>query len=206
MIEYADYECPYCGTFEREVRPLLDEAFIKTGRLQLAFRHNPLDKIHRFATEAAEAAECAGRQDKFWEMHAALFRDQTHLARESLLSRARNLDLVEPQFSRCLDGEAAEQVRQDATGALAIGVTGTPAFLLGRRQPDGRIKIATVITGAKPFNEFKKEIEELSPHSARFGAFGWQAKSVLLATIIVAGIGVARARVRRRRLTDLAST
>jgi hypothetical protein len=79
IIEYSDYQCPFCAKSERETLPELDQKYIGTGQVQLAFRHHPLSRLHPFATQAAEAAVCAGRLGKFWEMHAALFADPKQL-------------------------------------------------------------------------------------------------------------------------------
>ena len=74
VIEYSDYMCPYCSKFENEVLPALTGQYIHSGRVQLALKHHPLERLHPGATKMAEAALCAGRQGKLWEMHEALFR------------------------------------------------------------------------------------------------------------------------------------
>ena len=104
LIEYSDYMCPYCARFETDVLPPLALQYIDTGRLQLAFKQHPLERLHRGATKAAEAALCAGRQGKFWEMHEALFRQPKGLDESRLIALARDLGVRDRDFERCLAG------------------------------------------------------------------------------------------------------
>jgi len=91
LIEWSDYQCPYCARAERDIIATLDEKYVKTNRVLFAFRHNPLAKIHPQAAKAAEAALCAGQQQRFWEMHAGLFQDSKRLAQSDLMKRAAEL-------------------------------------------------------------------------------------------------------------------
>jgi protein-disulfide isomerase len=155
IIEYSDFQCPYCGAFARTTLPTLDRDYIQPGRVLLAFRNFPLASIHPFALKAAEGVECAGRQGKFWEMHDSLFADQRHLDEESILSRADALKLGASQFARCLDGEAAASVQQDQLAGQSMDITGTPTFMIGALLQDGRVKVVNVLTGAEPFTDFQ---------------------------------------------------
>jgi protein-disulfide isomerase len=158
LTEWSDFECPFCEKAERDLLPALEQRYIRPGHVQLAFFHHPLP-IHPHAERAAEAAVCAGRQGQFWAMQAALFADRTHLEETSLRARAHTLRLDEPAFVACLDGGVVDQVRSDAQRAEALGLRGTPAFLVGVRERDGRVRITQVIPGAQPVDEFVTAIE-----------------------------------------------
>ena len=141
--------------------PTLEDKYLKTGKVLLAFRHLPLESIHPFAQKAAEAAECAGRQDRFWEMHDQLFRDPRQLSESGIRAGARVLNLEPSKFSLCLDGQATDKVKADAASARRLGVTSTPAFLFGTVQTDRRIKVLQRISGARPVGEFQAILDSL---------------------------------------------
>jgi protein-disulfide isomerase len=141
---------------------------------------------------------CAGRQGKFWGMHEALYADQKRLDEPSLLARAHRLNLDMDRFRTCLAGEALQEVREDARGAEALGLSGTPAFLLGTRQSDGRVHPVTVLTGARPFADFQKAINALLAGAGR--AQTSEPKWSWVVALIAAGIA-AGAQVRRPEST-----
>jgi protein-disulfide isomerase len=159
VIEHTDYECPFCGRFARETAPALEEAYVATGRVRWAVRHLPLESLHAQAFGAAQASECAALQGKRWEMHRSLFEDQKRLDRSALRERAATLRLDLGAFAACLAGQTAAKVRADAAAAATAFVTVTPTFLIGRVQPDGRVKILRRITGAKRLDEFRVAID-----------------------------------------------
>jgi protein-disulfide isomerase len=117
--------------------------------------------MHPLAAKAAEAAECAGRQGRFWDMHDRLFGDQAHLDEPSLQQRGQALHLNPTAFAACLDGQAAARVREDAKGAEALHFSGTPTFLLGVVQRDGRLKVSQLIPGARPASDFENALDKL---------------------------------------------
>ncbi|MDP1709505.1 MAG: thioredoxin domain-containing protein, partial [Candidatus Komeilibacteria bacterium] len=120
------------------------------GQVRLVFRNFPLTSIHPYAQKAAEAAECAGEQGKFWEMHDKLFENQGALTVENLKSYAQSLGLSTSKFNDCLDSSKyAQKINQQATEAQAAGVTGTPATFVGSQ----------LIKGAVPYENFKALIE-----------------------------------------------
>lgn len=160
VLEYSDYECQYCATAEHVILPEIDDRYIETGKASLAFRHCPLGRIHPHAEQAAEAAVCAGRQGKFWEMHAALFQDQNRLDERSLHERAKQIGLDSSRFSACLSGEAADEVSQDVKSAESLGFRGTPAFVIGLRRTDGRLEPVAILEGAQPAREFANAIDK----------------------------------------------
>lgn len=121
----------------------------------------PLESIHKFAFKAAEAANCAGEQGKYWEMHDQLFENQTTLEPWNAHAEALGLDV--DALERCLtSGKFAPEIRRDMGEAQKVGVTGTPAFMLARTDPiSSRVRILAVLKGAQPFTSFKVEIDRL---------------------------------------------
>lgn len=135
LVEYGDYECPYCGEAHPVVRDLLDEI---GKRLRFCFRHFPLATVHPHAERAAEAAEAAGVQGKFWEMHDMLYDKQPALDDESLLSYAASLELDLPRFVNELsEGVHAPRVREDFLSGVRSGVNGTPTFFINGVRHNG---------------------------------------------------------------------
>jgi protein-disulfide isomerase len=135
IVEYGDYECPYCGEAHPVVKKLLaqfrDEA-------RFIFRNFPLAQIHPHAERAAEAAEAAGGQGRFWEMHALLYERQDALEDQDLVMYAGEIDLDLHRFETELaQGVHAARVREDFLGGVRSGVNGTPTFFLNGRRHDG---------------------------------------------------------------------
>ncbi len=161
MIEYSDFECPYCSVFANEVLPALERKYVIPGKVLFAFRNLPLERRHPDAFGAAEAAECAGRQGKFWEMHSVLFQDQTHLDRPAIMSRAVALHLDSRQFQECLQGQARDKVKDDQSTAASLSVSGTPTFFVGLIGTDGGVKIVERLAGAKPVVEFERSLDKV---------------------------------------------
>jgi hypothetical protein len=124
VIEYLDFECPYCGKFARETLPALDAGYIRTGKVLLAVRHYPLPN-HQLAVKAAEAAECAGEQGKFWEMHLRLFQEPRNLHDRVLLSHAQPL-ADSSRFEACL--KAGWRRRSGLTAQARAIDPGPPRF------------------------------------------------------------------------------
>ena len=133
LVEYGDYECPDCGRLFDTLHRLQSEL---SSRLRLVYRHYPMSGIHKQAQMAAEAAEAAGAQGRFWEMHEILFQHQQALKRDDLLRYAAQLTLDADRFKRELKQETyAEQVRKNFIAGVQNGVNGTPGlFLNGVRQ------------------------------------------------------------------------
>ena len=129
--------------------------------MRYVFRDLPLD-FHKNAFKAAEATHCAGEQGKFWEMHALLFQNQAALGPEQLPAHAKTLGLGEAKFQECLaSGRFAADIRKDMADAGAVGISGTPSFLVGVVQPDGRVRVMKKLVGARPYAEFKAAFDSL---------------------------------------------
>ena len=198
IVEWSDYQCPYCARVQRDVLMALEDQFIKTGKVQLAFRHKPLEKVHPFARQAAVAAVCAGEQGRFWEMHKALFQDDKDLTEAGIRSRAEVVGLDTGSFVACLgSSQAAARVREDARIASGLGLSGTPAFAVGRRQADGRVKVTTVFEGAKPLGAFVAAIAKAEARSG--GRLAYMSR-VAVAVGVAGGVALW---LRKRRVAQL---
>lgn len=135
LVEFGDYECPHCG----RAAPIVDEARRQMGdAMRFVFRHFPLSEIHPHAQRAAEAAEAAGSQGRFWAMHDILFENQNALEDQDLIRYATLLGLDTRRFANELDaGVHTERVRQDFLSGVRSGVNGTPTFYVnGLRYDD----------------------------------------------------------------------
>jgi protein-disulfide isomerase len=139
LVEYGDYECPYCGA----AYPIVKEVQKRMGvDLRFVFRNFPLGNMHPHATLAAEAAEAAGAQGKFWEMHDMLYEHQDALAKNDLLSYARRIRVDSPRFVAALtDHEFAERVHEDFSSGIRSGVNGTPTFYIDGVRHNGSYEL-----------------------------------------------------------------
>jgi protein-disulfide isomerase len=162
IIEFGDFECPYCGQFESDIYPQITKNYINTGKVRYYFRDLPLP-MHSHAMPAARAARCAGEQDKYWEMHDSLFANQSSLSDKSLSDRARALGLDTAKFDECLASTRyLDDIRASTAEAQKFGIAGTPTFLVGIIRPDGNtIEIRKGITGAQRYETFQAALDDL---------------------------------------------
>ncbi len=160
VVEFSDYQCPFCSRFHSQTFPKLKKNYIDTGKVQYVVRDFPLD-FHRQAKEAAIAANCAGQQDAYWEMQHALFTNQRRLGPELYVELAKTLNLKVQAFRTCLqEADQEKEVDNDLAYGQSIGVRGTPSFFVGRVQ-GGQLVKARRITGAQPFPVFAQAIDSL---------------------------------------------
>jgi protein-disulfide isomerase len=143
LVEYGDYECPYCGAaypVTKELRRMLGDD------LQFVYRHFPLSQIHPRAFTAALAAEAAGAQGRFWEMHELLYANQQRLDRGSLPLYAQALGLDLERFARDVDERTYEpKVRSDFLGGVRSGVNGTPTFFINGVRHNGNWDLPSLL-------------------------------------------------------------
>ncbi|MEW6611026.1 MAG: DsbA family protein [Patescibacteria group bacterium] len=137
IVEFGDFECPYC----LEAYPVIKNLRTQyQGTIRLQYRDFPVSDAHPHAQSAAEAAECAHAQGKFWEYHDLLFENSAHLTREDLGKYARQLDLNLKMFNQCLDGRVkADEVVADFNNGRALGVNGTPTFFINGVKYEGAL-------------------------------------------------------------------
>src|SRR3989454_68139 len=148
IVEFSDFQCPYCG---REI-PIIERVMKEyDGKVRLVFRPFPLD-FHQFAQKAAEAGACAADQggEKFWKLHDRMFTNQQKLAVDDLKGYAKEVGLDSGRFDKCLDaGEKRAVVEADGKAGQEAGVTGTPAFFIN----------GVFINGAVPYEQFKDAVD-----------------------------------------------
>jgi len=162
LVEVADFECPYCGSGARDVLPKVYEKYVDPGKVELVFVDFPL-QMHPHAFRAAQAAACAGDQSQFWEMHHLLFANQRDLGADRLPAYAAELGLDVDAFNKCLaSGRHDGEIREDIRLAQSLGITGTPAYLLGRRVAGGdKLEVRQVVKGLPPYEELEKMLDSL---------------------------------------------
>lgn len=150
IVEFSDYECPFCARFYSETEGLIQSNYIDTGKVKFVYRDFPLNSIHPQAQKAAEAAECAGEQGKYWEMHEKLFTQGVSGGVASFKQYAADIGLDTGEFNSCLDsGRMAGEVAKDLRDGQGAGITGTPGFIINGK----------LVSGAQPFSVFQQEIE-----------------------------------------------
>jgi protein-disulfide isomerase len=161
IIEYSDFECPFCGKFMHETFPQIDSNYIKTGKVKYFYRDLTLPS-HHHAIPAARAAHCAGEQDKFWELHEDLFANQTALEEKDISARAQALGVNADKFGQCLSsGRYVDDIRKSTQEAAKMGIVGTPTFVIGSIDSDGVVTVSKTIEGAYPYDLFKSDIDDL---------------------------------------------
>ena len=162
IVEFSDFECPFCARFHRDTLPVLKAAYIDTGVAKLVYRDFPLDRIHPNARAAHAAAECADEQGMFWPYHDVLFDRQGEWSSldpgamgARVLEYASAMPLDAGAFAECLSSpEVGAEIEADRRAGSGYGVTGTPAFFVGSEAAGYEH-----INGAKPFESFAAAIE-----------------------------------------------
>ena len=161
LIEFSDFQCPFCAKYDKETYPQILKDYVDTGKVKYVWRDYPLD-FHQNAAKAAEAAHCAGEQGRFWEMHDRLFANQQSISAADLPKYAEALQLNASLFQQCLDsGRFAADIKKDITDASNAGVSGTPTFFIGIVQPNGSVKAVKKLVGSKAYTEFKAALDPL---------------------------------------------
>lgn len=158
MLIFSDFECPFCARFASEIMPPLKRKYVDFGKVLFAFRHLPL-AMHKYAPRAAESAECAARQDRFWPMHDALFVPPIRLDEPELEAHAREARLDLAEYADCMKGAASARVAGDSAIARDLGLTGTPSVIIGVAAKGGTVRSTEVIVGVRPLEEFVKAID-----------------------------------------------
>lgn len=161
IIEFSDYECPFCGRYSRDTLPLLIREYVDTGKVRYVFRNMPIEQLHRNAFGAAAAVECGGEQGKAWQLHDLLFNNQKGLDAGSIRTYARAAGVDVSRFDQCLTSDRmAQRIRRDQAEGKIAGAGSTPSFFIGMSTP-GTTKVRTVrfIKGAKPYQTFKNTID-----------------------------------------------
>ncbi|MBI2676098.1 MAG: thioredoxin domain-containing protein [Candidatus Aenigmarchaeota archaeon] len=154
IVEFSDFECPFCGRFFSTTLPDIDKNYIQTGKAKLYYMDFPLS-FHPQAEPAALAAACAKEQNKFWEFHDKIFANQQSLSDESYKKWAKEIGLNSQQFDTCYTSKKyLSEVQSDFDTGSKSGVSGTPSFKICKGTSD-----CTTIVGAQPFSAFKSAID-----------------------------------------------
>ena len=148
IVEFSDFQCPYCATFQQETLPQILSEY--GDQVRFVYRDFPLTSLHANALKAAEASECADDQGKYWEYHDLLFQNQSALDDESLKGYAASLEMDTATFDECLaSGKYTQEVAKDLQDGTEAGVQGTPSFFVNGMP----------IRGAQPYQAFQAAIE-----------------------------------------------
>ncbi len=162
LVEYGDFECSFCASAYRVVKAVQDEVW---PDLKFVFRNFPLSELHPLAQRAAEAAEAAAAQGKFWEMHDALYENQRHLTQALIVEIAASLSLDMVIWFAQVQGNTFQgRVMQDFAGGMKSGVTGTPFFFINSVPYDGsadRASLMAAIAGAAEADRIPPESQEV---------------------------------------------
>jgi len=163
IIEFSDFQCPFCKKFHVNTLPLLEKNYIDTGKVKFVYRDFPIQSIHPNAVSAALASECADDQNLFWQYHDSVFENQRNWERLPVSSAinafkqyASELGIDMDEFNQCLDtAKHVTEVNGDLQDGRSYGVTGTPGFFVGNDEL-GYVKII----GAQPYSVFERLIED----------------------------------------------
>ncbi len=164
IVEFSDFQCPFCAKFHSETLPLLMQNYINNGKVNLVFRDFPIESTHPSAVPAAHASECADDQGKFWEMHDMIFENQVIWKNMDPL---QSLDLFKKysieigidadMYDSCMSSARhIDEIKEDLEDGRKYGVTGTPGFFVGNEKVG-----FTKIIGAQPFSSFQRVIDGL---------------------------------------------
>lgn len=164
IIEFSDYECPFCKKFYTDTLPLIEENYINTGKVNFVYRDFPIQSIHPNAVSTAMAAECADDQEMFWPYHDMIFENKSTWEKQrgqslvsELVQYADVLGLDTKEFTICLESNKhLDEVRNDLQDGQSYGITGTPGFFIGNDN-SGYIKVS----GAKPYQAFAEILGEM---------------------------------------------
>ncbi len=160
VVEFMDYQCPYCVRHAKQVFPRIKQKYIDSGQLQYVVRDYPLG-FHSEGKPAAVVAECAAKQGKFWAMHQLLAQHSKELSADLYTSLAQKLELNIKQFDACRQDKAvAAHIEQDIAYGNEVGVNGTPRFYIGKLDGDAIVNVAA-ISGARSFSAFEQVIEQV---------------------------------------------
>jgi protein-disulfide isomerase len=159
IVEFTDYQCPFCQRFHTTAFPELKKNYIDTGKVRFYSRDMPLD-FHPDAMRAAEAARCASDQGQFWQLRDVMGANPNKLDMDSLVADATDLKMDVKAFRACVESEKYKSaVQTDVMEAMKIGANGTPTFVVGKSTPNG--VDGELMVGAQPYPMFEEKLQEL---------------------------------------------
>ena len=170
LVEFFDYECPFCMRHVQQTLPQIQRDYIDTGKVKYVVRDFPIDSLHPNSFKKHEAAHCAGDQGKYWDMRARLLGGEKQARPDDFSTDVHALGLRSSDFSQCLTSEAhATGIRTDVEAGNKAGVFGSPTFFLAMTEPSKpTVTVVRVIRGAQPYQTFKEAIDALlQPRTAK---------------------------------------
>jgi protein-disulfide isomerase len=158
MVEFTDYQCGFCRRFHQGTFQEIRKKYVDPGKLRFVSRDLPLD-FHASAFRAAEAARCAGDQGQYWKLREILISNGAKVSEDDLLAYSETIPLDILAFRACLgNGKHRPGVQKDVAEAQALGISGTPTFVVGRTTPDGVDGV--IVVGALPFPDFDEKLQQ----------------------------------------------
>jgi protein-disulfide isomerase len=158
LVEFGDFDCPFCAKFARDTLPAVDSEFVDRGEVLFVFKHTPM---HPLSRGAAIVADCAGGQGRFWQMHDSLFRGVDTLDDAGLTRQASALRLNLEQLAVCKAAGSAAGIDAQIREARQFGVQGTPTLMFGRLQRNNLMTVTTMVAGAMPLALVRSELLKL---------------------------------------------
>lgn len=160
IVEFNDLQCPFCKIFHGAAFVDIKKNYVDTGKVRFINRDMPLDDLHPQASRAAHAARCAGEQGKYWEVAGALIENQAGMSPASIDLHAKKSGLDETAFQSCMESNRhADAIRVSGASARALGISGTPTFIIGRMEGD--TLVGKKLVGALPYTSFETLIKEM---------------------------------------------
>ena len=162
IVEFNDLQCPFCARFQASTFPEIKKNYIDTGKVRFINRDMPLDEIHPQAIRSAQAARCAADQNKYWEVAAKIIENSASLSPQSIDQYAKGTGVDFVAYQACMEsGRHLDEIRDSAAAARALGISGTPSFVIGRVTGD--TLDGQVFVGALPYSNFETAIKGLLP-------------------------------------------
>jgi protein-disulfide isomerase len=160
LVEFSDFQCPFCARYAQATYPQIVRDYVDAGKVRYAFMNFPLESLHPLAFNQHVAAACAADQGRFWDMHDRLFSHQRASGAAALAGEASALGLDMAAFRACIASERHAAAIRDAMGiGSALGITGTPTFVIGIATAGDGIKAQRMIVGAKPYAAFREALD-----------------------------------------------
>lgn len=161
LIEYSDFQCPFCQRHFADTFPEIQRDYVQTGKLRYVFHNRPIASLHPDAVSAAQAGVCAQRQGRFWDLHRVLFSNPDSLTAAALLGHAREIGLDIAAYLACMSADGPGTVQGQIRNAESLGIQGTPAFLIGELGTDGTVTVRGRVQGAQPYDAFRRILDQL---------------------------------------------
>lgn len=164
LVEFSDYQCPFCKRNATEVMPELVKQYVDNGKVRIVMREMPIENIHQFALGAANAALCAREQGQYWAMHDLLFANQQKLQADDIKAYAVTIGLDAAAFDSCLaESRFANEIKADQAEGQKLGISGTPSFVAGLtdKNDSNKVHVTEFIRGAQPLANFQQTLDKL---------------------------------------------